>query len=36
MAAGGVEIEDAGCVAISYPNFFAQIAALQETAGGSA
>ncbi len=35
LAAGGVEIEDAGCVAISYPRFFAQIAALQEAAGGT-
>jgi 3-phosphoshikimate 1-carboxyvinyltransferase len=36
MAAAGTEIEDAGCVAISYPTFFAQIAALREAAGGSA
>jgi 3-phosphoshikimate 1-carboxyvinyltransferase len=33
LAAGGVEIDDAGCVAISYPHFFSQIAALQETGG---
>ncbi|MDT8901186.1 3-phosphoshikimate 1-carboxyvinyltransferase [Anaeroselena agilis] len=35
LAAGGVEIEEAACVAISYPRFFAHIAALQEAAGGS-
>lgn len=35
LAAGGAEIEEAECVAISYPRFFAQIAALQEAAGGS-
>ena len=35
LAAGGAEIEEAECVAISYPRFFAQIAAFQEAAGGS-
>jgi 3-phosphoshikimate 1-carboxyvinyltransferase len=35
LAAGGVEIEEAECVGISYPRFFAQIAAFQETAGGT-
>lgn len=34
MAAGGVEIDDADCVAISYPQFFPQITALQEAAAG--
>jgi len=31
MAAGGAEIEEADCVAISYPGFFADIAKLQAT-----
>ncbi|MDR7865351.1 MAG: 3-phosphoshikimate 1-carboxyvinyltransferase [Sporomusaceae bacterium] len=35
LAAGGAEIEEAACVAISYPRFFAQIAAFQEAAGGA-